>query len=193
MHWRQFKIKLTQKTKTNRIAMDRLQLTRWATGAVAVAVFAAQFPTPYDKKWFGTLKSRFLPIPPARVFQIVWPVLLSLTAISYIFLTFSRGQKQPLKRTRSQQQRHSQSSGVDKNLALIWLNVNLAFNFGWSVLFFKWHWKGAAVVDSVGCWVSLALAIKHAKRVHFGAFLLLLPYIAWLTFGTVLGVSIWLA
>lgn len=163
----------------------------WVSAALAVASFAIQFQKPYDKAWFATLRSRYVAIPPARTFQIVWPILLSLTAVSYLLIATHRPHS-PTRRATRAHSLHLHHSNTARLKALTWLNVNLALNFAWSALFFGQHWKGAAVVDSVACWVALVVAVGYAWRVRPVAGYLLVPYVLWLSFGTFLGFSIYM-
>ena len=63
----------------------------------------------------------------------------------------------------------------------------------WSGLFFAWRRADLAFADIVllvGLVVATALALA---RVHVGAAALLLPYLAWITFATVLTRALWKA
>ncbi|WP_421999214.1 TspO/MBR family protein [Reyranella sp.] len=69
--------------------------------------------------------------------------------------------------------------------------MQLVLNLGWSVVFFGLQKIGAAlatiVVLDVGVIVT-ALAFRPVDRL---AALLMLPYLAWVAFATVLNISIW--
>ncbi len=110
--------------------------------------------------------------PPPWVFGPVWTLLYTLMAISlWRVWRAPRASKTPI------------------TLFLVQLGVNAA----WSWLFFRWH-LGAAAFG----WIVLLLALIVATmsafwRVNRAAALLLLPYLGWVAFATVLSFAIWRA
>jgi tryptophan-rich sensory protein len=48
-----------------------------------------------------------------------------------------------------------------------------------------------ALVDIVLVWLSIVATIMLFLQVHVGAALLLIPYLAWVTFATALNLTIW--
>jgi benzodiazapine receptor len=69
--------------------------------------------------------------------------------------------------------------------------AQLGLNALWTPLFFGARRRGAALVDIVAMWVSAALMIRAFYRVRRAAGLLLLPYLGWITFATLLNAVIW--
>lgn len=69
--------------------------------------------------------------------------------------------------------------------------VQLALNLGWSALFFALRRPGLAVVEIVVLWASIALTIVVFVPVSGWAALLLVPYLAWVTFAAALNLRIW--
>jgi tryptophan-rich sensory protein len=69
--------------------------------------------------------------------------------------------------------------------------VQLALNFGWSWVFFANHDLGAALVEIVALWLAIAVTIAAFATIRRSAAALLVPYLAWTTFATVLTASIW--
>lgn len=67
----------------------------------------------------------------------------------------------------------------------------LVLNAGWSWLFFGWKMPGVALVELVVLWVAIALTAVAFWRRSAAAGLLLLPYLAWVTFAAVLNLAIW--
>lgn len=74
---------------------------------------------------------------------------------------------------------------------LILFGVQLALNLAWSVVFFRLHGIGASVVVILLLELALLATVVAFSRHDRWAALLLMPYLAWVAFATVLDVSIW--
>lgn len=138
-------------------------LVTFATAAVgAVAsVDAAEFYTQLSKPSWA---------PPAGVFGPVWSALYLLMGVAAWLVWRSPG---------------------SKGLALGLFGAQLAANALWSWLFFGWHLGALAAVE-----VLVLLALIAATTVAFWrtrrlAALLLVPYLMWVSFASVLTWSVW--
>jgi tryptophan-rich sensory protein len=110
--------------------------------------------------------------PPAWLFGPAWSALYLLMAIAAWRV-----------------QRASAPGGARPEFTLYM--VQLAANALWTWLFFAWH-KGAwAFVEILLLWVLIAGTIVAFGRRDRWAGLLLIPYIAWVSFATCLCYSIW--
>lgn len=69
--------------------------------------------------------------------------------------------------------------------------MQLTLNLAWSLAFFSARSPAAGVVVILALWASIVATIMEFGRVRRLAALLLLPYLAWVTFATVLNVEIW--
>lgn len=69
--------------------------------------------------------------------------------------------------------------------------VQLAVNALWSWLFFGWHLGGAAFADIVLLWVLVVATLVAFWRVRPLAGVLLIPYLLWVSFASVLNYSVW--
>ncbi len=70
---------------------------------------------------------------------------------------------------------------------LVWLfAVNAAVNVLWSVLFFKLRRPDWALIEVVVLWLSIVALIVVIKRWSPRAAVLLIPYLAWVTFAGIL-------
>lgn len=111
--------------------------------------------------------------PPGIVFPIVWIVLYALMGIaSYLIVEEVKGQT------------------AKKREALFFYGLQLAVNFVWPIIFFRFSAYWVAVVIIL---VLLALVIVTAikfRELNFTAFYLLLPYILWLLFATYLNIGV---
>ena len=71
--------------------------------------------------------------------------------------------------------------------------AQLVVNALWSWLFFAWHRGALAFVDVVVLLVLIVLTASAFLRVSRLAALLLVPYLAWVTFATALTWAVWRA
>ena len=124
---------------------------------------------PETAGWFGTVvKPRFNP--PSWVFGPVWSVLYILMAVAAWLVWRNGGLAQ---------------------WAMVLFAVQLLFNFAWSLIFFRAHQIGWALVDITALWLALAATIfSFAQNTALAAWLLA-PYLAWVSFAAVLNAAIW--
>lgn len=106
------------------------------------------------------------------VFPIVWTILYTFMAIALTLLTISKT--------------------THKKTAFVFFFVQLSLNFIWSWLFFYLQSPGAALIDIVFLWLSLALTIVLIWRhTRVGGYLLL-PYLAWVSYAFYLNLFVWM-
>jgi translocator protein len=77
-------------------------------------------------------------------------------------------------------------------LALIFFFVQLGLNVAWSFAFFGLRSPGLALIDMVMLWAMLALATYAFFGRDQAAGLLMLPYLAWVSFAACLNGAIWM-
>lgn len=122
--------------------------------------------------WYPTLvKPSFNP--PAWLFGPVWTVLYIMMGVA-AFLVWRRG---------------LDVDGV--RIALTIFVVQLALNGIWSILFFGMQEPGWALAEIILLWIAIGTTILLFWRVAPAAGALLLPYLAWVSFATVLNASLW--
>lgn len=123
--------------------------------------------------WYPTLaKPSFNP--PAWVFGPAWTLLYILMGVA-LFLVWRQGLNTP---------------GV--RVALIAFAVQLVLNALWSIIFFGLQSPGWAFVEIVLLWLAIVVTLWTFWRVVPAAGWLLAPYLAWVSFATVLNGSIWI-
>ncbi|MGL5019388.1 MAG: TspO/MBR family protein [Luteolibacter sp.] len=66
-----------------------------------------------------------------------------------------------------------------------------ALNALWTPLFFGFHRPGSALIDILALWFVILATLIAFWRVRRAAGVLLLPYLAWVTFATALNFTIW--
>jgi len=81
-------------------------------------------------------------------------------------------------------------NGVVK-IALIVFIVHIILNVLWSVFFFGMQNPGLAFIEIIILWLMIALVMYLFYQIDHRAAYLLIPYILWVSFATVLNFSIW--
>ena len=130
------------------------------------------FTTPAIPIWYACLKKPTF-APPNSVFGPVWITLFALMGIS-AFLIWRRGLNDPLIKA-----------------ALIVFIMQLLFNILWSITFFGMKLPLVGLIDIVILWVFILLTIKSFLKISKIAGLLLVPYLLWVSFATVLNFFLW--
>jgi tryptophan-rich sensory protein len=74
---------------------------------------------------------------------------------------------------------------------LVVFGVQLVLNALWSWLFFQWHLLGWAFAELVVLWLFILASVILFWRVRTLAGVLLLPYLAWVTYAGALNAAIW--
>ena len=151
-------------------------LRKWlALGFLLGLVFAisalGSFVTlPKIPGWYGSLiKPSFNP--PPWVFGPVWSVLYLLMAVA-AWRIWLRPASEP------------------RRAALIWFYVQLALNAAWSPVFFGLQQPRLALVVIVALFVSVAFALYRFFAIDRLAGWMLVPYLVWVGFASVLNGSI---
>tara|TARA_Y100001934_G_C12369153_1_gene785301 strand:- start:22 stop:534 length:513 start_codon:yes stop_codon:yes gene_type:complete len=78
-----------------------------------------------------------------------------------------------------------------RRAALAWFGAQLALNLLWSLLFFGLMMVGAALIEIVILWGSILSTAMRFKNIDSLAAWMFVPYLAWVSFATVLNGSIW--
>ena len=78
----------------------------------------------------------------------------------------------------------------ERRLILVLFGVNAVLNLGWSVVFFQLKRPDWAVAELALLWLSIVALIVGLRRISLAASLLLVPYLAWVTFAGFLNYAI---
>lgn len=130
------------------------------------------FTRPSIPTWYAALEKPSF-TPPPWVFSPVWITLFALMGIA-LFIIWRRGLTE--KRIR---------------VALGIFGAQLTFNILWSALFFGLRSPLAGLIDIAVLWIAIALTVFYFFKISKTAGVLLVPYLLWVSFATVLNVSIW--
>lgn len=107
--------------------------------------------------------------PPSWIFGPVWTLLYLLMAVAAWRVWKREGWK-----------------------LAIWLYlVQLALNAAWTPIFFGAHTLGWALAEIILLWLAITLTMRAFLRVSKVAGLMLVPYLAWVTFAAFLNFTLW--
>ena len=142
-------------------------------GAVAAAATLGAFFNPgrgATREWYAELpKPAFTP--PDEIFAPVWTALYVLIAISGARVATA-------------------PRGAARTRALRLWSTQLALNAAWSPLFFGAKMPGVALADIVLMLAAIASYTAASRRVDAKAAWMMTPYLAWVSFATVLNAEI---
>jgi len=130
------------------------------------------FTTPAIPGWYaGLTKPSFNP--PSWVFAPVWTALYAMMGLA-AWLVYDKGFKRP-----------------EVKKALTVFAVQLLLNTLWSIVFFGAHQIFASVIVIVLLWAMILWTILLFRRISRAAAWLLVPYILWVSFASILTVSVY--
>ena len=74
----------------------------------------------------------------------------------------------------------------ERNQAIKIFALQMTLNFFWSLIFFKWHLIGLALVEIILMWLLIAAMIHHFRKLDAAAGYMNIPYLLWVSFASVL-------
>ncbi len=122
--------------------------------------------------WYRTLNKPSW-TPPSWLFGPVWTLLYVLMGVA-LFLVWRRGWNAPNVRP-----------------AIVLFAAQLIVNAGWSAVFFGLRSPSGGLAVLVVLWLLIAATTVAFYGQNITAGLLMLPYLAWVTFAGVLNATIW--
>ncbi|TVR96547.1 MAG: tryptophan-rich sensory protein [Rhodospirillales bacterium] len=148
-----------------------LVLAGFLAASVVVSAIGGAVTAGSVETWYPRLiKPGFTP--PDWVFGPVWTVLYVMMAVA-AWLVWRR------------------TGFVGGRVPLGLYAVQLTLNLGWSVLFFGLRWIGVALAEIALLWVAIAATAITFGHVDRRAGWLLVPYLLWVGYATVLNAAIW--
>ncbi len=150
------------------------RLASVAIGAIplAVGVCSSLLTREGLRVWYRTIE-RPSWNPPDWVFGPVWTTLYVMMGIALVQIV------------------GAESDRVARQVGLGLFVVQLILNFGWSWIFFVNHDLFGALVEIIVLWLAIAATAVTFAATRRSAGLLLVPYLAWVSFATVLTAAIW--
>jgi tryptophan-rich sensory protein len=133
-------------------------------------IIGALFTTPAIPTWYATLvKPSFNP--PSWLFGPAWTILYILMGISLYLIWTKKTQ-------------------INKKSALIIFSLQLILNSLWSILFFGLKNPLLAFFEIIAMWLVILATIVKFYPISKKASYLLIPYILWVSFASVLNLFI---
>ncbi len=121
--------------------------------------------------WYSTLNKPFF-APPNWIFGPVWTVLYFLMGVAF-YLIWKQGWQKKLIKTAGK-----------------YFLAQLALNFLWSPIFFGLRSPLLGLIVIVAMWTVIVLTMRKFYAVSKLAFYLLVPYLMWVSFATLLNAAI---
>jgi translocator protein len=120
--------------------------------------------------WYSSIKPSITP--PSWVFPVVWNVLFVLITFSlYLSWISSKNKKQK------------------KRVGLLF-GMNFILNILWSILFFELKFTKIAFVEIILLWLSILAIILGVNDINKKSSWLLLPYLVWVAFASILNILV---
>ena len=130
------------------------------------------FTIPAIPTWYSTLKKPDFS-PPNWLFSPVWISLYTLMGIS-LFMIWNKAEKGPI-----------------RGKALVFFLIQLVLNALWSAFFFGLRSPLAGLIEMVFLWSTIVLTTFYFFKLSSWAGILLLPYLACVSFAFILNFSLW--
>ena len=137
---------------------------------VAAAIGSA-FTAPSIPAWYTSLQKPLFS-PPNWIFGPVWTVLYFLMGVSLYLIWNSRKKSQ------------------EKRIGLAYFFLQLTINVLWSYVFFGLRSPFNAFILILCLWTAILFTYLHFRKVEKKAAWLLIPYLFWVSFATLLNFSI---
>lgn len=157
----------------NRLASPaqlRASLIRWALFLVPLSMLlgflSGQLGGDASSAWFQSLTKPAI-FPPPATFGIVWSILYAMMGFAFALVCSAWGSRA-------------------RAVAIVAFLVQFALNLSWSPVFFGAHRIEAALWILIAIDVAVLITTVLFFRVRKWAGALLLPYLAWVLFATVL-------
>lgn len=150
---------------------DFTKLCISVVGCELVGLISTPFTISAIPQWYSTLQKPFF-APPNWIFGPVWTLLYFLMGISFYLIWKQLKQKKFIQR------------------AKLYFLAQLVLNFLWTPIFFGLHTPLFGLIIIVCMWMAIVLTIKKFYQLSHVAAYLLIPYILWVSFATLLNAAI---
>lgn len=139
--------------------------------SLAVEVGASLLTFASVREWYpALLKPSWTP--PDWLFGPVWTFLYISMAVAAWLVWLRRGK-------------------VSIRPAMTAYFIQLALNFFWSGIFFGMNLIGLALIEIVLLWIMIVVTLIQFWKIRPAAGMLLIPYLAWVSYATALNFAIW--
>lgn len=124
-------------------------------------------------EWFETIVKPSWQ-PPSWLFAPVWTTLYAMIGASFALVWCNKS-----------------VSHTQKTNALMIFAMQFVLNLLWSFIFFNFQQVGFAFIEIIILWIFILLTIRAFYSIDKRAAYLLIPYLCWVSFATVLNGTIW--
>ena len=139
----------------------------------AAGVIGSFFTAPSIPGWYASLNKPGI-TPPNWIFAPVWTALFLMMGIS-LFLVWQK----------------SAVLKLNSWKALFVFSVQIILNILWSIIFFGLHSPAIAFFEILFLWTAILLTVIQFKKISYASAVLLIPYLLWVSFASLLNFSIW--
>ena len=129
--------------------------------------------------------------PPGWLFPVVWTILYTLMGIASYLALIAMPETGGAPSGSASSNNGMALDDSATYPAIRAYTAQLVFNFGWSLIFFNLGWYLLAFAWLVILWVLILVTTVRFYRLSPLAGLLMLPYLAWVTFAGYLNLGIW--
>lgn len=150
---------------------DLIKLFGSIVGCELVGILGTPFTIAAIPTWYADLNKPFF-APPNWIFGLVWTLLYFLMGVSF-YLILKKGWKKKVVKT-----------------AGMFFLAQLVLNFLWSPIFFGLKSPLLGLITIVAMWILIIVTMKKFYPLSKLAFYLLIPYLLWVSFATVLNAAI---
>ncbi len=133
---------------------------------LSVGAIAGMFTSQAVPTWYASLNRPFFS-PPNWVFGPVWTTLYILLGISFFLIWKEEATKA-------------------RDLAIKVFLIQMLLNFAWSFIFFYFNLIGAALIEIILLWISIASMIYLFYKIKPVAAYMNIPYLLWVSFAAIL-------
>lgn len=152
--------------------VDVLKLAASLSVCLLAGFLGSLFTTPAIPTWYAALEKPFF-TPPSWLFAPAWTALFILMGISLFLVWRKKGHPQ-------------------YRAALVFFVVQLILNILWSAAFFGLRAPLLGLVEIVVLWIAILLTIIYFLKVSRPAGALLVPYLLWVSFASLLNYHLWI-
>ncbi|MCX5751808.1 MAG: tryptophan-rich sensory protein [Candidatus Saganbacteria bacterium] len=134
--------------------------------------FGSIFTAPNIPIWYANLNKPFFS-PPNWLFGPAWTLLYILMGIA-LYIVWNKGIEKE-----------------EVRFAIRVFFMQLVLNALWSYIFFGLHWLLFAYIELLIMWLFIVWTIVRFAKVSKAAAWLLVPYLCWVSFASMLNLSVW--
>jgi translocator protein len=147
-----------------------IQLTGCLLFVFIAGAIGSYFTFPEINGWYSTLHKPFFN-PPNWIFGPVWTTLYIFIAVSLYIIIKEKKTKQ-------------------RDSAIALFIIQLILNTAWSIIFFGFRFPLAAFIEIIVLWILILLTLVYFYRINQITIYFLSPYLAWVSFATILNGAI---